>query len=113
MKQRYSAPLLAAVISTRRALEVAFRLDDKGNGITNLFGTIWSPAQPLVAQVCTLGLNNEGRDVARSSVVIIRLVDDRILRIKLADRRRSAGNCQLACLGCGNVPHKVLGNAAV
>ena len=41
MKQRYSAPLLADVISTRRALEVAFRLDDKGNGITNLFGTIW------------------------------------------------------------------------
>lgn len=41
MKQRYSAPLLSAVISTRRVLEVAFRLDDKGNGITNLFGTIW------------------------------------------------------------------------
>ena len=40
MKQRYSAPLLSAVISTRRVLEVAFRIDDKGNGIAILFETI-------------------------------------------------------------------------
>ena len=72
-----------------------------------------STAQPLIAQVRAFRFNNEGCNVARSSVVIIRFIDDGKFRFKLAEGGYSAGDGQPARLGRGNMPHIVLGDTAV
>ena len=61
-----------------------------------------SPAQPIVAQVCAFGFHDEGSSVARSAIVVGRLIDNGELRIKFADSRNPADDRQFVRLGsCG------------
>ena len=67
--------------------------------------------QPLIGQVLSLGLYDKGSNVTGSSVVIVRLVDDGVLRIPRALARNRGS--QLARLRGSNMTHEVLGDTTV
>ena len=67
--------------------------------------------QPLVGQVLSLGLYDKGSNVTGPSVVIVRFVDDGVLRIPCALARNRGS--QLASLRGSNVTHEVLGDTTV
>ena len=70
-----------------------------------------SLVQPLIGQVLSLGLYDKGSNVTGSSVVIVRLVDDGVLRIPRALARNRGS--QLARLRGSNMTHEVLGDTTV
>ena len=80
-------------------------------GAINQFICTGGLIQPLIGQVLSLGLYDKGSNVTGSSVVIVRLVDDGVLRIPraLAHNRGS----QLASLRGSNMTHEVLGDTTV
>ena len=80
-------------------------------GAINQFIRTGGLVQPLIGQVLSLGLYDKGSNVTGSSVVIVRLVDDGVLRVPraLACNRGS----QLASLRGSNVTHEVFGDTTV